>query len=1031
MNDRADRLIKALGDIGEDLIEKAAPVYPADSEAGESIRTAVPAVYEPEVKITRKDRVIYWVTHSLGVAAAAILIIGAAVLLVQNWDKIAVKEPDRPGTVTSAAEPMESNESIVTLPPPLDYDSMSKEEKFAAQLMNGLRWRMNSAEVQLAASEYWGRTEPSRIHREDSDVLLEYYNVISYDDVEFYGGKANIALVVFDNAGLKSIEYQVRYDVSDDGAKSADEMYERIRADFVNALGEPNYPDLNWWDFADSKLHFGVYKADNWIVEIKIDDTSDPYEEITDTSMPEPYDDDPVRHIDFAAQWVSSFYTFEPMIPQEKRDMYYEWVQNPFGYTPYTITDNCNIISSVRKLELDWNDTKEILISSQVLSDDDISVIDNALTNSDESAFKHLIEKFRSPYAVIGDFNGNGYNVFSPLWLYYHTIGDYKAMRVPAKAVEDIIPIYASNLGLRDEAWAAFREKLYKYISGEKDNTAVTTSAVTESNGTMAVAVTSATTTSNVIGGTTVISDTDSSADDRPTDDELKALVEQGTEACGLKITVSDLTKASLKLNYYCEGDNSKYLAFMWGGKYEIQILSGNEWMTYDPDNFRRWNDEQMWFDSSFSINEFPDHSDEHETILFYGDNMYESEIPKGNYRVLKQIAVYGNGKNLGQLTAYAEFTIDEHTPNVFGITMTAKNVSPESVTLAVQQSGASFHVKRNLGYKARFVLERKTGSGEWKKVDGNPVTWAPDIEPINENGITEIKEDFSDIYGSLPDGTYRISKLFVNYVGTGETKDDILNSSTYYSTEFTLQDNVWYVTEVNAFGVSVAVKDVTTEGLTLVTKHDGTTLKSDVLCDQSRYVERMNDSGEWEEYLTMYIDAEERKLDVGKTFEEHITLSYDDDDILRPGKYRIRRVFNSFDNEAVCYANFEITDKTPNDWGIWAETEEVTADSITLIIHRENVKGLTDDMFPAISYYIEKRSENMIPDDWEKLEFLPGKEPINKYSDLELKTGAKERMRFDWKGVFGTLSAGEYRLKLKYKCGEKTKDCCFIFIIN
>ena len=516
-----------------------------------------------------------------------------------------------------------------------------------------------------------------------------------------------------------------------------------------------------------------------------------------------------------------------------------------------------------------------------------------------------------------------------------------------------------------------------------------------------------------------------------PTDDELKALVKQGAEACGLKITVSDLTKASLKLNYYCEGDNSKYLAFMWGGKYEIQILSGNEWMTYDPDNFRRWNDEQMWFDSSFSINEFPDHSDEHETILFYGDNMYESEIPKGNYRVLKQIAVYGNGKNLGQLTAYAEFTIDEHTPNVFGITMTAKNVSPESVTLAVQQSGASFHVKRNLGYKARFVLERKTGSGEWKKVDGNPVTWAPDIEPINENGITEIKEDFSDIYGSLPDGTYRISKLFVNYVGTGETKDDILNSSTYYSTEFTLQDNVWYVTEVNAFGVSVAVKDVTTEGLTLVTKHDGTTLKSDVLCDQSRYVERMNDSGEWEEYLTMYIDAEERKLDVGKTFEEHITLSYDDDDILRPGKYRIRRVFNSFDNEAVCYANFEITDKTPNDWGIWAETEEVTADSITLIIHRENVKGLTDDMFPAISYYIEKRSENMIPDDWEKLEFLPGKEPINKYSDLELKTGAKERMRFDWKGVFGTLSAGEYRLKLKYKCGEKTKDCCFIFIIN
>lgn len=111
MNDRADRLIKALGDIGEDLIEKAAPVYPADSEAGESIRTAVPAVYEPEVKITRKDRVIYWITRALGMAAAAALIVGAAVLLIMNWDKIAVRGSDRPGVVTTVSESSVSSES--------------------------------------------------------------------------------------------------------------------------------------------------------------------------------------------------------------------------------------------------------------------------------------------------------------------------------------------------------------------------------------------------------------------------------------------------------------------------------------------------------------------------------------------------------------------------------------------------------------------------------------------------------------------------------------------------------------------------------------------------------------------------------------------------------------------------------------------------------------------------------------------------------------------------------------------------------
>ena len=104
MNDRADRLIKALGDIGEDLIEKAVPVYSDDSRAGEGIKTAVPTVYEPEVKITRKDLRIYWITRALGMAAAIALIVGAVVLLVQNWDKIAVSGNERPGTIVKYYE---------------------------------------------------------------------------------------------------------------------------------------------------------------------------------------------------------------------------------------------------------------------------------------------------------------------------------------------------------------------------------------------------------------------------------------------------------------------------------------------------------------------------------------------------------------------------------------------------------------------------------------------------------------------------------------------------------------------------------------------------------------------------------------------------------------------------------------------------------------------------------------------------------------------------------------------------------------
>ena len=1031
---REELFMDILGGLDEKYVSMAMPRSCGHSTVGDTGNVIEIKPVEVSPEVSRKDLRIYWITRTLGMAAAAVLIVGAAVLLIMNWDKIAVREPDRPGIVTPQSttidtEPVKSSESSVTLPPPLDYDSMTDEEKFAAKLLNGLRWKMNEQEVRLVAKEIWDRTEV-RVQREDSNVLQEYYNVMIYDNVELYGEKANLNLVVFDNAGLKSLEYQVRYEVSDEGAENADKLYERIRADFVNALGEPNYPDLNWWDFADSKLHFDVYKADNWIVEIKIDDTSDPYEEITDTSMPEPYDDDPVRHIDFAAQWVSSFYTFEPMIPQEKRDMYYEWVQNPSGYTPYTITDNCNIISSVRKLELDWNDTKEILISSQVLSDDDISVIDNALTNSDESAFKHLIEKFRSPYAVIGDFNGNGYNVFSPLWLYYHTIGDYKAMRVPAKAVEDIIPIYASNLGLRDEAWAAFREKLYKYISGEKDNTAVTTSAVTENNGTTAVAVTCETTTSNVIGGTTVISDNDSSADttapaeEQPSDDELKALVEQGAEACGLKITVSDLTKASLKLNYYCEGDKSKYLAFMWGGKYEIQILSGNEWMTYDPDNFRRWNDEQMWFDSSFSINEFPDHSDEHETILFYGDNMYESEIPKGNYRVLKQIAVYGNGKNLGQLTAYAEFTIDEHTPNVFGITMTAKNVSPESVTLAVQQSGAGFHVKRNLGYEYPYYIQRKTSTGEWEKLDSNPVTWDPDIMPLNENGTTEITVKFAHEYGTLPNGTYRISQSFVNYVYSGNGELSVINRSTYFC-EFEITDG-----EKN-WGITLSINEgVTAEGLTLVISQRGGSYTGELEYGEPYSIERKN-GDKWEP--VKFLNDEVAWIDLAYDVESNSDKEEKLDwrwlyGTLPAGTYRIAKEFTDYrgpgdSDTQMYYAAFRITDDMVSKLGIALRATKYNARKMTLQIVQTGDTGYEKIGTNPYRYTIERKTDGI----WQSY-YAPQAGVPTPDLGLKVKNSGVTEYKLDWSEAAGSLPVGDYRLGMTFSCGDitETRYCEF-----
>ncbi len=101
MNERSDRLMKALGDIGADLIAKAAPVFPEAPDTSEHGNIIAVTPYEPEIQLTKRDIRIYWITRALGMAAVLALVVGGGVWLLKNWDKIAVKEPDRPGIVTT------------------------------------------------------------------------------------------------------------------------------------------------------------------------------------------------------------------------------------------------------------------------------------------------------------------------------------------------------------------------------------------------------------------------------------------------------------------------------------------------------------------------------------------------------------------------------------------------------------------------------------------------------------------------------------------------------------------------------------------------------------------------------------------------------------------------------------------------------------------------------------------------------------------------------------------------------------------
>ncbi|MBO6231096.1 MAG: hypothetical protein J6O50_11085 [Ruminiclostridium sp.] len=96
---REELFIDILGGLDEKYVSLAMPRSCGYDIPDDTRKTVPLKPVEVAREVSMKDRVIYWVTHTLGMAAVVALIVGAAVFLVQNWDKIAVSGGERPGTI--------------------------------------------------------------------------------------------------------------------------------------------------------------------------------------------------------------------------------------------------------------------------------------------------------------------------------------------------------------------------------------------------------------------------------------------------------------------------------------------------------------------------------------------------------------------------------------------------------------------------------------------------------------------------------------------------------------------------------------------------------------------------------------------------------------------------------------------------------------------------------------------------------------------------------------------------------------------
>ncbi len=111
-----------------------------------------------------------------------------------------------------------------------------------------------------------------------------------------------------------------------------------------------------------------------------------------------------------------------------------------------------------------------------------------------------------------------------------------------------------------------------------------------------------------------------------------------------------------------------------------------------------------------------------------------------------------------------------------WGLTLTAKDVTPMSMTIVFTQSGGS--VTGRLSTASWYRLQMLTDYG-WIEVETilpeDEVFWALSAMPITPEGSTEIPVDWEWLYGQLTPGEYRISQEVKDYRYDADYDETIL----------------------------------------------------------------------------------------------------------------------------------------------------------------------------------------------------------------------------------------------------------------
>lgn len=189
---------------------------------------------------------------------------------------------------------------------------------------------------------------------------------------------------------------------------------------------------------------------------------------------------------------------------------------------------------------------------------------------------------------------------------------------------------------------------------------------------------------------------------------------------------------------------------YQYGTEGTIEIYMNNKWWIFATEEVRQ----QVQLPTS------------EETISYNGKEYLKSELCDATLHWLELT------EQERMLSSYMppEFMIFEEN---WGITLTAENVIPTSAKIKCTQSGGEPTGELQTG--SWYILETWTQENGWHEAPCYAeVCWTEEAWLIPKDSVTEWEVNWEWLYGTLPEGKYRIGKEITDFRGTGDYDEAI-----------------------------------------------------------------------------------------------------------------------------------------------------------------------------------------------------------------------------------------------------------------